>query len=205
MRDFLSQFKRDFALMAAACIVLGLLLLLYPETSGTIISVIIALVLAAAGVMHILTYIFRRYPDDIGHMDLVFGLICAGLGVFLFLHPGILISLLPTVLGLLLIIDGIVKLQSAIDLARLHTGRWWIILILAAASIILGSVALINPFETMFILLMFIGASLIIDGLFDFWTLFSIHRRVKRFRKEMEEADRMARTKKNAIPVEPRD
>ena len=205
MRDFLSQFKRDFARMAAACIVLGLLLLLYPDTSGTIISVIIALVLAAAGVMHIISYIFRRYPDDIGHMDLVTGLIFAGAGVFLFLHPGILIGLLPVVLGLLLIVDGIIKLQSAVDLARLHTRKWWIVLILSAASVILGTVSLLNPFETMAVLLMFIGASLVIDGLFDFWTLFSIHRRIKRFRREMEEAGKMASARKNAIPVEPRD
>ena len=49
MRDYLSQFKRDFALCAAASIVLGLLLLLYPDTSGTILAVIIALALAAMG------------------------------------------------------------------------------------------------------------------------------------------------------------
>ncbi len=205
MRDFLSQFKRDFALLAAACIVLGLLLLLYPETSGTIIAVIIALVLAAAGIMHIIGYIFRRYPDDIGHMDLVSGLICTGAGVFLFLHPGALIGLLPTVLGLLLIVDGIVKLQSAVDLARLHTQRWWIVLILAAASIGLGVTALLNPFETMAVLLMFTGASLVADGLFDLWTLFSLHRRIKRFRKEMGEMEKNERIKRNAIPVESDD
>lgn len=205
MRDFLSQFKRDFALLAAACIVLGLLLLLYPETSGTIIAVIIALVLAAVGAMHIISYIFRHYPDDIGHMDLVSGLICAGAGIFLFLHPGVLIGLLPTVLGLLLIADGIIKLQSAIDLARLHTPRWWIVLILAAASIILGATALLNPFETMAVLLMFIGGSLVADGVFDLWTLFSLHRRIKKFRKEMEEMEEKVRRKRDAIPVEPRD
>ena len=63
MRDYLSQFKRDFALCAAASIVLGLLLLLYPDTSGTILAVIIALALAAMGAMHILNYLFRRFPD----------------------------------------------------------------------------------------------------------------------------------------------
>lgn len=205
MRDFLSQFKRDFALLSAACIVLGLLLLLYPETSGTIIAVIIALVLAAAGVMHIISYFFRRYPDDIGHMDLVTGLVCAGAGIFLFLHPNVLIGLLPTVLGLLLIIDGIVKLQSAVDLARLHTPRWWVILILAAASVVLGMTALLNPFETVALLLIFIGGSLVVDGLFDLWTLFSLHRRIKKFRKEMEEMEKNARLKRDAIPVEPRE
>lgn len=205
MRDFLSQFKRDFALLAAACIVLGLLLLLYPEVSGTIIAVILALVLAAVGAMHIISYIFRRYPDDIGHMDLVSGLICAGVGIFLFLHPTVLIGLLPTVLGLLLIVDGVIKLQSAIDLARLHTQRWWVVLILAALSIALGIIGLLNPFETMAVLLMFIGGSLVVDGIFDLWTLFSIHRRVKKFRKEMEEAEQNARRKREAIPVESRE
>ena len=88
MRDYLSQFKRDFALCAAASIVLGLLLLLYPDTSGTILAVIIALALAAMGAMHILNYLFRRFPDDIGRMDLVSGLLMAGIGVFSFSGRG---------------------------------------------------------------------------------------------------------------------
>ena len=186
MRDYLSQFKRDFALCAAASIVLGLLLLLYPDTSGTILAVIIALALAAMGAMHILNYLFRRFPDDIGRMDLVSGLLMAGIGVFLFFRPGVLIGVLPVVMGFLLLFGGAVKLQNAIDLARLKAPLWWVILILAALSVIAGIVVLLNPFATAELLLMFLGASLLIDGIFDIYTLITLHRRVKRFSKDLE-------------------
>ena len=186
MRDYLSQFKRDFALCAAASIVLGLLLLLYPDTSGTILAVIIALALAAMGATHILNYLFRRFPDDIGRMDLVSGLLMAGIGVFLFFRPGVLIGVLPVVMGFLLLFGGAVKLQNAIDLARLKAPLWWVILILAALSVIAGIVVLLNPFATAELLLMFLGASLLIDGIFDIYTLITLHRRVKRFRKDLE-------------------
>lgn len=201
MRDLLFQFKRDFALLAASCIVLGLLLLLYPETSGTIIAVIISILLAAVGVMHIIFYFFRHFPEDVGRMDLVVGLLCTAGGVYLFLHPGLLIGLLPTVMALLLLFDACLKLQSAADLARMHTPRWWIILLLAILAAGLGIVILCNPFETASILLMFIGGALIADGLFDFWTLFSLHIRMRRLRREMEETQMKAA----AIPVEPKE
>ncbi len=201
MRDFLSQFKRDFALTAAACIVLGLLLLIYPEMSGTIIAVILALILAAIGIMHIITYFFRRYPDDIGRMDLVFGVVAAVVAVWLFLKPEVLIGFLPTVLGILLIVDGIVKLENAIDLLRIKAERWWIILLLAVISGAAGVVALMNPFKTGTVLLMFTGGALIADGLFDLFTLFTLHRKVKRFRKKLADAE----TKANAIEAEGRE
>ncbi len=186
MRDYLSQFKRDFALCAAASVVLGLLLLLYPDTSGTILAVILALALAALGAMHILNYLFRRFPDDLGRMDLVSGLLMGGRGVFLFFRPGVLIGFLPVVLGMLLLFGGAVKLQNAVDLARLRAPLWWVILVLAGLSAAAGVVVLLNPFATAELLLMFLGAALLIDGAFDIYTLITIHRRVKRFKKELE-------------------
>ena len=204
MRDFLSQFKRDFALTAVSGIVLGLLLVIYPEMSGTIIAVILALILAAIGAMHIISYFFRRYPDDIGRMDFVFGVIFIGVAVWLFLNPQILIGFLPTVLGFVLIVGGVVKLENAIDLLRIKAERWWIVLILSALSILLGIVALVNPFKTGTVLLMFIGGALIADGFFDLFTIFTLHRKVKTFRKRMDEerikADAIETDGKEIIP-----
>ncbi len=185
MRDYLSQFKRDFGLTAAASVVLGLLLLLYPETSGTILAVIIALALTAMGAMHIINYIFRRFPEDAGRMDLVSGLLLAGIGIFIFFRPGALIGFLPVVMGFLLLVGGAVKLQNAIDLARMQTPLWWVILILAVLSVGAGLVALFNPFETGEVLLMFLGGALVIDGLFDIYTLITLHRRIKKLKKDL--------------------
>ena len=118
-------------------------------------------------------------------MDLVSGLLLAGIGIFIFFRPGALIGFLPVVMGFLLLVGGAVKLQNAIDLARMQTPLWWVILILAVLSVGAGLVALFNPFETGEVLLMFLGGALVIDGLFDIYTLITLHRRIKKLKKDL--------------------
>ena len=62
------------------------------------------------------------------------------LGAVVLYKVEIVISLIPFILGVLVLCSGCSKLQDAIDLKRLDYGSWLGLLIVAAINIILGVV-----------------------------------------------------------------
>ena len=81
---------------------------------------------------------------------------------------------LGTALAVIIIVDGILKLQYAVDFYHLQADKWWIELIGAVIMIIVGVVALFNPFSTTEALTIFIGIALMIEGIWDFISLMKI-------------------------------
>ena len=57
--------------------------------------------------------------------------------------------------------------QAGFDLRRMEDNRWYAPLVAAAIQGILGGVILANPFGTAMVLMRFIGASLLVEGVFE--------------------------------------
>jgi uncharacterized membrane protein HdeD (DUF308 family) len=70
-------------------------------------------------------------------------------------------------LGIVILINGIVKLQQVAELVRMNEGGWLFIAILAAVNIIIGIVAILNPFDTANLLIRVIGIGLLYGGITD--------------------------------------
>lgn len=79
-----------------------------------------------------------------------------------------------TALAIIIIVDGILKLQYAVDFYHLQSDKWWIELIGAVIMVVIGIVALFNPFSTSSALIVFIGIALMVEGLWDFISLMRI-------------------------------
>ena len=115
-----------------------------------------------------------RFPSRMG-----MGLLLAALGLWLLTSPGSVIVLIQFSVAAVLIFHGVIDLQGAVSLARLGISNWWVDLVLAALTVVLGGVVLLNPFGTMEAMTMLIGASLVYDGASD---LYLIYRVSKAFR-----------------------
>lgn len=188
MKKAFSDSLRDFALLALASLVLGLLLLIFPDTSARLISILCAVVLVVYGGIHVVLYFFRKSPDDLFRHDFAKGLICLLAGLYLLFNPHVLMAVLPFVLGLVVVADSIIKLQKAFDLVRLGSPHWWVVLLLAIATAILGVLMLLNPFRAAASLMMFIGIGLVVNGVSDLWTVISLRRWVKAAVQTVKEA-----------------
>lgn len=51
-------------------------------------------------------------------LSLMVGIVALALGICFFVKPELFVSILPFILGLYLIFDGVVKLQAAIDIKK---------------------------------------------------------------------------------------
>ena len=81
------------------------------------------------------------------------------------------------VLGFLVTISGILKMQNSVDMLRLGQGTWYVAFCMAILNIIFGIVLLIDPFSRE-LLVYLLGAALIFSGITDLYVTISISRRL---------------------------
>ena len=81
---------------------------------------------------------------------------------------GFLVKLfLPFLLGVVLMLDGISKIQRALDLRVLDAIGWGKLLTIGILLMIVGVALLFNPFGAVKMTMVFFGACLLIDGALD--------------------------------------
>lgn len=184
MKIFSSSFKRDYILISVSFILLGILFLVFPDTSGTIICYTAGAMVCLVGLIKIIEYF--RSPVSLADysLSLVIGLTAMGMGIYVIAKPQALQGVLSTVLGVAVILDGMIKLQNTLDMLRLRDKHWWFTLIVAAVTLALGVTLILNPFTTAEILTQFIGIALIVTGICDLAALFALSHRLNAMEKE---------------------
>lgn len=135
----LKELKWEAILTGVLYILLGIVALVIPETMQKTLGYLIGIVLIVAGLVSIICYLLRDARENYYHNEFVFGILGIVLGAVVLYKVEIVISLIPFILGVLVLCSGCSKLQDAIDLKRLDYGSWLGLLIVAAINIILRS------------------------------------------------------------------
>lgn len=134
----LKQLKWNLILLAVLFIALGVVLIVWPSATMTSICYILATILVLLGVVFLIGYLRKDVIGIIYRCDLVIGLSLILAGVLVYIKVDKLTDLVPVVLGFLITISGILKLQNSVDLRgwTREPGMWhlhWLSLILCLA------------------------------------------------------------------------
>ncbi len=160
----MKNFRKTFSISSVAFILVGLALLLWPDISLRLVCGLFGLVILLKGVSSIYTFLRAEVRGFFGWL---FGAAAVALGIFLLIRPQTVVSVLPILVGLFVIMDGVMRVQSAFELRAAGYDRWWSLLLLALVSVVLGAVMLWNPFGTVEVLVMAIGVILMVEGVLN--------------------------------------
>lgn len=176
----LKRWKWSYLLLTIAIMVLGVCLILWPGISAGVLCWILGAALCIFGIVRVLCYIQRgvsilwhRYELPLGLLDLL-------LGIYLLTQPENVLLLLPTVVAIVILVDSVFKLQTALELHRLNVSRWLMMLVLSLVTIFVAICLLRNPFEGAMTLMVYLGITLVVEGI---QSLYFIHRMAKDVRK----------------------
>lgn len=187
--SLLKQLKWNLILLAVIFIALGIVLILWPGATMKTICYLLAAMLLALGVASLINYLRKDISGIIYRYDLVVGL-CAILGgILVIVKVDKLTDLIPAVLGFLVTMSGILKMQNSVDMLRLGHGTWHVAFAMAIVNIVAGIVLLMNPFEAAQILIMCIGIALVYSGITDLYVTISISRRLSKIKTEIVVAE----------------
>ena len=156
--------KSGTMLLSIAYIVIGMLLLIMPEASLLWICNAFGVIVLVTGIVCLIQYARIRGTGFTAPFMLVGGVITAGLGIFTLAKPQVVASFLPVVFGIFIVVDGVSRVGTAIDLAKRKGQKWWMLLLLSIVSVGLGVLLLLHPFDAAVSVVMLCGILLIVEG-----------------------------------------
>ena len=160
----LRQMKTGTIILSVGYILIGLLLLVMPETSLQFLCFAFGAVILITGIVNLVRY-FRISGRGLqAPFLLIGGVVAIGLGLFLLIKPVFVMSILPVVFGLFILFDGVIRILNAFELAKAHGQKWWMLLILGILSIVLGAIVAFHPFDALISVAMLCGIMLIVEG-----------------------------------------
>lgn len=153
--------------MAAINVVLGILLALFPSVSVTIFCTGAGIALILYGLFYFFRYWQAKRKQVSPNAELLLGLILVILGLLFLSVPTLIFSILPFMLGALLLVIGLCKLPMVKDAFQAAFSQRYLFLFSALIPLVLGLILLFNPFGVITSLIAFFGVCLIINGVLD--------------------------------------
>ena len=179
IRDVKSKYRRikgGWIATSLLCVLFGIILCIWPEIVANAANYILGGIILVVGIIYLALSFWSKERNVLTGFGMVFSVILIAIGVFMFLKPEFVLSLLPMNVGGIIVVHGVKDLKYSIELASLKYSHWWVALIIAIATIGLGVLLLFNPFSAVKLAFRIIGVILIIDGISDFWIGFQIKR-----------------------------
>lgn len=143
-------------------IAIGVVLILFPGEAMDISIKVIGAILLVAGISGILIGIkgqgvFIAYTMTGAVTAIVAGVIC-------FLQPQFIKSVLPLVMGVVILATGVFNIANAFSAKRAGASRWMISLLLAFITVVCGVAILLNLNGTANLLVTIIGVIFVYNG-----------------------------------------
>lgn len=163
-------------------LIMGVFLLIKPDFVLTTLSTIIGLIILIPGIISLVDYFKTKYMPN-----LVIGVVAGILGLIFIFRPTFISSILPFVLGIYFIINGLSRLQYALEMKKNKVPECTSSLVSSILILVCGILLIINPFSGAVALTQVIGIFMIIYAALDIYNMATTKKKMKSFIKEMKE------------------
>lgn len=171
--------KTSYIISSAAFCIIGLVLMIHPSFSVSVIGVICGISMMFFGAVKILGYFSKDLFRLAFQYDLATGILLLILGALVMVKPDGFMNLICIALGITVLAEGLFKVQIAIDSKRFGISRWWLIMALAVLAGIHGALLVFRPAESSEILTVILGVSLLCEGILNLITVLTAVKIVK--------------------------
>ncbi len=185
-KKIFERLQKAWIFSSLLSIVLGIILLFFPSITIQVVCYLLGGLAILYGIGRVIRYARQgeAYPE-LFRGDLMIGLFLIAIGLFIVFRIEFVAGFIPVIFGIALLASGIGGVQRSMDAKRAGYERWVALLLLAALTIALGLVLVLNPFASAQVAVAVIGASLIYDGLTDVLTILLVGKRIDEWKKNL--------------------
>lgn len=186
MKDYLKQIKGEFLLSSVMCILLGIVLIFWGDKTLLMLGWIFGAILVLIGVVNLIGFFLTSMVNKVTG---VLGAAVLFIGIWVLLDPGVVASMVPVVIGVILIFHGVKAVTVALESRQYGDSRWIVGVILAAISLLLGALCILNAFHLMKMAFAGIGIALIYNGASNIWLAVRTNKAAKTYHMEHDTID----------------
>lgn len=161
----IKKIKWAYITVSVFMIILGILLIIFPKISALTLCCVIGTLITLFGIVKLIGYFSKDLYQLAFQFDLAFGILALIAGILILIHPVNVIKMIPVILGVIILVDGVFKLQTTYDAKRFGLLYWWWILILAIVTSVCGLFLIVDPFKGAISLMALMGITLTVDGI----------------------------------------
>ena len=162
-KEYAKRCEKGMMASTLATLILGIILFLNPTGSIKIITSIVAFLFMLLGALQIFDYIKQSKIDKMISFSLTLGVILFGIGIIILVCIDSLIKFVTIVIGAILLIKSLLKLQFALNLKG-SINKWNYNLYMGLFGLLISIVIILYPANSLDTFLKVIGALLIISS-----------------------------------------
>ena len=163
--------KVGYLVMSGLLCFLGALVIWDPEASIRTVGLLCGLTMLAFGAVKLVGYFSKDLFRLAFENDLSSGILMLALGVSLLLHTEGTLSFFCTVIGILILADGLFMVQIAADARPFGIRQWGLLMAAAIATAACGGILIFRPGASMRLMARLLGVSLILEGALNVITM----------------------------------
>ena len=168
MKSIIQDMKHNYFVNAVIMVLLGLVLVIWPHILGVLLCYLLGGALIVMGVFQLISFLRGERLGFYNKFVMMMGIVLVLLGIWICAQPRIVLSIIPVVVGIIVLIHGLMDIQYTLDIKKAGSEKWWIALIAAALTLIVGLLLVLNPFTVYEITMVLVGVAMLYDGGSDF-------------------------------------
>ena len=182
MKDLLIKIKNLSIITIVASFVMGLVLLIWPNQSISIVSIITGATMIVLGVVSWISYFAKEKSVLLASA----GTISLIVGIIVCVKYQSIIAILLFLFGVFITLSGAVDLITSFYSKANGLGSWGVSSLLSIAVLIFGIVIMVNPTRTSTALVRLVGVGLLVYAVVDLVTFSQVKKAAKEIKEEFK-------------------
>ena len=191
IEDSLSETKALYMFMAIIEFIFGLFLIIFPQMSAQVLTIILGAILAGVGVFNIITYFMNKNSSF--RQGILSGVISTALGIAFIAQSETITNVTSIILGVFVIFEALTSCKRAIIMCKLEFDKWFVPMIIALVAAVLGVLLLIFPSFFGDAIMIIVGIALVIEAVMGIWSIIFIIKLRSKFEKMMGDTSIVAK------------
>lgn len=164
MKSIIQDMKQNYFVNAVIMVVIGLVLIIWPQILGVVLCYLLGGALIVMGIIQLVGFLRGERIGFYYKFSLLMGIVLILLGIWICTQPHIVLSIIPVVVGIIVILHGLMDIQYTLDIKKTGNTKWWIALLFAILTLVVGLLLVFNPFTAYEISMILLGVAMLYDG-----------------------------------------
>ncbi len=145
----------------------GIFLFVKPKLANSVIGYVVGALVLLSGLIALFNYFFAKKEIKYISFELIYGILTAIAGIAIIFNPLSISSIVTIGLGIWMLINGIMKINSGIFLKKCKEETWTLLLFIGILTALSGVLLIINPFKSTMIVTQVVGVFVIVYAVLD--------------------------------------